>query len=225
MQRLRREAAEEKARKERERQEHMDQFKGKAAISSSEYFGGDDGQSPSTVREKKDYSAALDGYQGDAPLSHAILHKGVLAKETLAIAKDRFAEVAPDVAGKAGKAAVAAASSAASYFKDNASGWLASAAQKVGVGSNSMSASSGSWIDNEARRRAELSKNSGKDLTKSGGFGEGSKGGMQGFGSENMGGGSGARSGGFGGIGKGGARIYTIGVCTGVGQQGFGQMA
>ena len=212
MQRLRREAAEEKARKERERQEHMDQFKGKAAISSSEYFGGDDGQSPSTVREKKDYSAALDGYQGDAPLSHAILHKGVLAKETLAIAKDRFAEVAPDVAGKAGKAAVAAASSAASYFKDNASGWLASAAQKVGVGSNSMSASSGSWIDNEARRRAELSKNSGKDLTKSGGFGEGSKGGMQGFGSENMGGGSGARSGGFGVIGKGGGQGSTSSV-------------
>jgi hypothetical protein len=31
------------------------------------------------------------------------MYTGILAKETLAIAKDRFSEVAPEVAGKAGK--------------------------------------------------------------------------------------------------------------------------
>ena len=68
-----------------------------------------------------------------------------------------------------------------------------------------MSSSSGSWIDQEARRRAELSKAAGKDLSKSGGFGDGAKGGLQGFGSENVGSGVGnseVRSGGFGVIGK-----------------------
>ena len=210
MQRMRREAAEEKARKEKERQEHMSQFSGKNAISSSDYFGGAEDQSDACPAQRKarDYSKELDGYKGEAPLAHAILHKGILAKETLTIAKDRLAESAPEVAGKAGKAAVAAASSAASFLKENAGGWLASAAQRVGVASNSMSASSGSWIDQEARRRAELSKNAGKDLTKSGGFGDGAKGGMQGFGSEHLGGGdfggSDPRSGGFGLIGKGG---------------------
>ena len=31
----------------------------------------------------RDYSQQLDGYKGDAPLAHSILHKGFLAKETL----------------------------------------------------------------------------------------------------------------------------------------------
>jgi hypothetical protein len=34
----------------------------------------------------RDYSQELDGYKGDNPLAHSILHKGVLAKETLSIA-------------------------------------------------------------------------------------------------------------------------------------------
>ncbi len=69
--------------------------------------------------------------------------------------------------------------------------------------STSMSSTSGSWIDKEAKRRAELEKNSGRKDFVTGGF--------QGFGSENMGGGGGggggnqARSGGFGEIGKSGA--------------------
>jgi len=37
------------------------------------------------------------------PQAHSILHKGILARETISIAKDCFSEVAPDVAGKAGK--------------------------------------------------------------------------------------------------------------------------
>jgi hypothetical protein len=62
--------------------------------------------------------------------------------------------------------------------------------------SSSMSATSGSWIDQEAKRRAEIAKNSGRKDFVTGTF--------QGFGSENMGGGGEVRSGGFGEIGKGG---------------------
>jgi len=56
---MRREAAEEKARKERERAEHMNQFSGKSAISSSDYFGAGEGSPGGGVqreRAARDYS-------------------------------------------------------------------------------------------------------------------------------------------------------------------------
>jgi hypothetical protein len=77
--------------------------------------------------------------------------------------------------------------------------------------SSSMSSTSGSWIDKEAKRRAEIEKNSGRKDFVTGGF--------QGFGSENMGGGTGggmnqARSGGFGEIGKSGALRRCVSMCA-----------
>ena len=54
---MRREAAEEKARKEREREEHMNQFSGKSAISSSDYFGdASPGGAAQRERAARDYS-------------------------------------------------------------------------------------------------------------------------------------------------------------------------
>eukprot|EP00960_Hanusia_phi_P035949 752049-Hanusia_phi.AAC.6 len=184
MARLRREAMEEKARKEREKQEYMEQFSGKSGISSSDFFGED----AQAEKNKRDYSNVLDGYKGDNPLTHAILHKGFFTKETATIVKDKAAEVLPEVAGKAGSVVA----SAASYLKENAGGWLSSAKDRMGLSGNNFSSSSGSWIDQEARRRLEQSKNaSGGSM---GGMQQGSGNArLEGFGSDGS-----ARCGGFG---------------------------
>lgn len=39
-----------------------------------------------------------------------------------------------------------------------AGGWYEKAKDKMGLAGNSMSSSSGSWIDQEARRRADIAK-------------------------------------------------------------------
>eukprot|EP00286_Rhodomonas_abbreviata_P025061 CAMPEP_0181311306 /NCGR_PEP_ID=MMETSP1101-20121128/13062_1 /TAXON_ID=46948 /ORGANISM="Rhodomonas abbreviata, Strain Caron Lab Isolate" /LENGTH=525 /DNA_ID=CAMNT_0023418019 /DNA_START=163 /DNA_END=1736 /DNA_ORIENTATION=- len=158
MARLRREAEEAKAMKERERQDHIEKLGARSAISSSDFFPDQQG---GMRQANKDYSNMLDGYTGDKPLQHAILHKGVFSKDTMVIAKDKVAEVVPEVAGRAGTTIAAAAATAASYLGSNAGGWLNSAKDKMGLAGNSMSSSSGSWIDQEARRRAEVQKNGG----------------------------------------------------------------
>ncbi len=81
-------------------------------ISSADYFGEGHagGGSGGGGGGRRDYSAQLDGYTGDAPLAHAILHKGLLSRDTLAIAKDKALEAVPEIAGKAGSAVAMAAS-------------------------------------------------------------------------------------------------------------------
>eukprot|EP00961_Rhodomonas_salina_P167559 2258354-Rhodomonas_salina.1 len=73
MERLRREAEEAKAAKEREKKERLERLGANSAISSSDYFG--EGQQGGGAKSSRDYSDRLDGYTGDKPLAHAILHK------------------------------------------------------------------------------------------------------------------------------------------------------
>mmetsp|Transcript_4351 Transcript_4351/g.6888 ORF Transcript_4351/g.6888 Transcript_4351/m.6888 type:complete len:655 (+) Transcript_4351:171-2135(+) len=192
MAKLRREAAEEKERKAKEKQEHIDKFSGKTAFGSSEFFGDEadqEGGDRTGSKSRKDYKDRLDGYEGDQPLAHAILHKGVFSKDTMHIAKDKVAEAVPEMAGKAGSAVAAAAVTAASFLGNNAGTWLSSAKDKMGLAPNSFSSTSGSWIDQEARRRAEIQKNMSESVVRSGGFNINKSGvgkTMEGFGSGNL---------------------------------------
>lgn len=169
MQRLRREAEEAKQRRLREKQEHMAKFAGQTSISSEDFFGdGSGGRGGGPVEDREG-------------LAHVILHKGLLSRDTLSLAKDRALEAVPDMANRAGTAVAAAAS----YLGVSATGWLSVAKERVGMGTASMSSVSGSWIDEQARRRAEIERSLARSGASSASAARPS---FQGFGSDNVGG-------------------------------------